>query len=143
MPAIRLHHVNLRAKDPVPTVEFYRKLGFSLIGCAHAGDIYTLYLALPSDKTYIEITVNPAGEADWLTDMGVGHLALTVDDIDLTVDELKSVGVVPTIEPFHPGGRPDVKVAFLTDPTGYKVELMNGGEFVPPQEALPSSLAFG
>ncbi len=139
---MRLHHANLRVIDPVPSVEFYRALGLELVGCMCLGATYTLYLGMPGDGFLVELTVNPAGTPEWAGPVGTGHLALSVDDLPVTVARLAERGIVPVIAPFHPGDRDDVYVCFLEDPTGYRVELIHG-ELIPARDALPAPLSFG
>jgi len=138
---MRIHHTNIRVTDPGPIVAFYRALGFRLYGCMRLGSgLYTLYLALPDDPHSIELTVNESADATWSRDMGAGHFAISVDDLDATLERLAAKGIKPLGAPMRPGNRPDVRVCFLQDPAGYKVELIDGGEFVPAREALPASV---
>jgi lactoylglutathione lyase len=104
------------------------------------GSLYTLYLALPGDACYVELTVNEAADATWPRDMGSAHFAISVEDLDAVIARLEAEGIRPIIGPLHPADRPDVRVCFLQDPSGFKVELIDGGEFVPPRELLPTSL---
>ena len=76
-----------------------------------------------SDNTVVELTYN------WEThkyDIGnaFGHLALGVDDIYKTCDDLRSRGakVVPEPGPMAHGG---THIAFIEDPNGYKIELID------------------
>jgi len=137
---MRVHHTNIRVVDPAPEVRFYRSLGFQLFGCMRLGALYTLYLSLPGDSNCVELTVNEAADASWPRDMGSGHVAIVVDDLDETLRQLASKGIEPIVAPMHPANRSDVRVCFLQGPSGYKVELIDGGDFRPPKEALPAAL---
>jgi lactoylglutathione lyase len=137
---MHLHHTNIRVVDPKPEVSFYRALGFELYGCMRLGPLYTLYLSLPGDAVGIELTVNESADPSWSRDMGAGHIAIVVDDLDATLARLAKRGISPVAAPVHPAGRTDVRVAFLQGPSGYRVELIDGGDFQPLQEELPSSL---
>jgi lactoylglutathione lyase len=137
---MRMHHTNIRVVDPAPMVAFYRALGFRLYGCMHLGALYTLYLALPDDQNSLEFTVNESADHSWPQGMGVGHIAICVEDLDATLGHLEAKGIRPLAPPTHPAGRADVRVCFLQDPVGYKIELMDGGEFKPAREALPASV---
>ncbi len=137
---MRMHHTNIRVVDPAPMVSYYRALGFRLYGCMHLGPLYTLYLALPNDRYSLELTVNESAGPDWPRDMGVGHIAISVDDLDATLAALAAKGIQPLAPPMRPANRTDVRVCFLQDPSGYKIELIDGGEFKPAREALPASV---
>ncbi len=138
---MRLHHANLRLLDPVASVGFYRKLGLALVGCADLGEMYVLYMGVPGDTFLLELTVKPTGDREWLGTSGTGHLALTVSNLDEALARLRELGVEPVVAPFHPGGRPDVYVCFLEDPSGYRVELIDG-DLVPTRDAIPAPLAY-
>jgi lactoylglutathione lyase len=137
---MRVHHTNIRVVDPAPMVAFYRAIGFRLYGCMHLGVLYTLYLALPNDSYSLEFTVNESGDSQWPRDMGVGHIAIEVEDLDTTLLGLEAKGIKPLAPPSRPANRTDVRVCFLQDPVGYKIELIDGGEFKPAREALPPSV---
>ena len=66
---------------------------------------------------------------------GYNHLAVAVDDIDAVLAQLESIGVAPEKPPYHPGERDDLpRIAFVADPDGYRVELIDGGAFETPQD---------
>jgi lactoylglutathione lyase len=45
------------------------------------------------------------------------------------------LGVEPERPPYRPGDRDDLPlIAFVADPDGYRVELIDGGVFVTPQD---------
>lgn len=138
---MRLHHTNLRLLDPVASVEFYRKLGLKLVGCGDLGEQYVLYMGLPGDTYLLELTVRPSADQEWLGTPGTGHLALTVPDLDETLERLSRQGVGPVQPPFHPGGRADAYVCFLQDPSGYRVELIQG-ELVPSRDPIPGAVDY-
>ncbi len=137
---MRVHHTNIRVVDPAPEVNFYRALGFQLYGCMRLGSLYTLYLSLPGDAYGIELTVNESADPTWSREMGAGHIAIIVDDLDATLATLATRGIRPVVSPMNPAGRADVRVSFLQGPSGYRVELIDGGEFHPGREELPKNI---
>lgn len=77
-----------------------------------------------SDTSVIELTHN------WDTDAydlgsGYGHIAIGVDDVYKTCDKIKEMGgtIVREAGPMQGG---DLVLAFVEDPDGYKVELLEG-----------------
>jgi lactoylglutathione lyase len=75
-----------------------------------------------ADHTVIELTYN------WGTDQydlgnGYGHIAIEVEDIYKTCDEIRSRGGKITREP-GPMKHGTTVIAFVADPDGYKVELI-------------------
>jgi lactoylglutathione lyase len=78
-----------------------------------------------SDHTVLELTYN------WGTDhydlgTGYGHIALGVDDIYATCEQIKAQGGKVTREP-GPMKHGSTVIAFIEDPDGYKVELIQLG----------------
>ena len=59
---------------------------------------------------------------------GHAHVAFKVDDLESTVGSLKEQGVTVTLEPktLTADGH-DYKIAFIEDPDGYNIELVQRG----------------
>ncbi|MEU6258549.1 VOC family protein [Streptomyces sp. NPDC047043] len=135
----RIHHANIRVADPQASLDFYRALGLDVVGCMRMEGLYTLYLGTPEGDAILEFSVNESKDPSWMIQTGSGHLALAVDDLDSEIARLATLGIEPEAPAYHPGGRPDVWVAFFRDPDGNRVELLNG-TFPPPQDELPGGL---
>jgi lactoylglutathione lyase len=75
-----------------------------------------------SDHTVIELTYNWGVDSYDLGD-GYGHIAIGVDDIYETCDRIKAQGGKVTREP-GPMKHGSTVIAFVQDPTGYKIELI-------------------
>ncbi|SCW81226.1 Catechol 2,3-dioxygenase [Sphingobium faniae] len=56
---------------------------------------------------------------------GLEHLGLTVDDIDMAVEELRAKGAEILLEPMEV--RPDVRIAFVKGPDDVRIELLHRG----------------
>jgi len=83
----------------------------------------------------LELTVNRGREEPYDLGTGYNHMALTVDDIDAALADLEQIGVQPEKPPYHPGDRDDLPlIAFVADPDGYRIELVEGGGFATPQD---------
>jgi lactoylglutathione lyase len=78
-----------------------------------------------SDNTVLELTYNWGVEKYNLGD-AYGHIALGVDDIYATCEEIKKQGGKVTREP-GPMKHGSTVIAFVDDPDGYKVELIQLG----------------
>ncbi len=54
---------------------------------------------------------------------GYGHIAITVGDIDVTLERLASVGIEPERPPYtvREGGS---RLCFVRDPDDYRIELL-------------------
>ena len=77
-------------------------------------------LQLPDDPfVSLELVHDPARP---VTDLSaVNHLVVQVDDLDATIADLAAKGV-PAEPPTEPG--PEIRTAWLTDPDGYRIELV-------------------
>jgi lactoylglutathione lyase len=78
-----------------------------------------------SDHTVLELTYNWGTHKYNLGD-AYGHIALGVDDIYATCDQIKTLGGKVTREP-GPMKHGSTVIAFVEDPDGYKVELIQLG----------------
>lgn len=124
---MRLLHTMLRVGDLVRSIEFYTEvLGMHLLRQKdYPEGKFTLAFigyGLESDNTVIELTHN------WDTHSydpgdGFGHIAIEVDDAYAACNEIKSRGgnVVREAGPMKHG---TTVIAFVEDPDGYKIELI-------------------
>lgn len=140
--ATRVAHFNIRVADAQRSVSFYRKLGLKVVGClVLSPSMYLLYLGTEEVRDVaIELTINDASPAGYDRSPGSGHVALGVGNLDAMLSRLAAEGIHPESAPFHPGGRKDVRVCFVVDPDGVRVELAEG-EFRTPKDPLPSEFA--
>jgi lactoylglutathione lyase len=130
-----LVHTCLRVLDPDPSIRFYETLGFEQTGRLNFDSAYNIYLGLPGDGDKLELTVNVGRTEPYELGDGYNHVAMTVDDLDAALTRLADIGVVPEKPPYRPGGRDDLpRIAFVADPDGYRVELIDGGTFETPQD---------
>ncbi len=133
--ANRYVHTCVRVRDPEASQRFYGALGFEPRGRLNFESAYNLYMGLPGDGDVLELTVNRGQDEPYDLGTGYNHMALTVDDIDDTLARLEPLGVQPEKPPYRPGGREDLPlIAFVADPDGYRIELIDGGVFETPQD---------
>lgn len=133
--ATRYVHTCLRVRDPEASRRFYAALGFEPRGRLNFQSAYNLYLGLPGDGDVLELTVNRGHDEPYDLGTGYNHMALTVDDVDAVLRDLEPLGVQPEKAPYRPGGRDDLpRIAFVADPDGYRIELIDGGVFETPQD---------
>lgn len=133
-------HTCLRVRDIDASVRFFEALGFQRSGRLQFESAYNVYMGLPGDGDRLELTVNVGREDPYDLGDGYNHFAIAVDDIDQALERLAEIGVQPEKPPYHPGDRPDLpRIAFVADPDGYRVELIDGGSFATPQDPPPAS----
>ena len=123
----RLLHTMLRVTDPAKSRAFYEALGMEFRrespivrnGVLEA----TLYfLGFPGQDEELELTFNHDGST---YDLGTayGHVAIGVDDLDVTLASLAEQGIEPEKPPYQvrEGGS---WLCFVRDPDGYRVEII-------------------
>jgi lactoylglutathione lyase len=128
---MRLLHTMIRVNNLDESLKFYcDAMGMKLLRKHdYPNGRFTLAFVGYGDErnqTVVELTHN------WDTssyDVGTafGHLAVGVDDIYATCDELKRRGVKVVREP-GPMKFGGPEIAFIEDPNGYKIELIQQGK---------------
>ena len=124
---MRLLHTMLRVGDLDKSIDFYtRIMGMTLLRRKdYPGGEFTLaFLGYGPEQTHtvLELTWNWGVESYELGD-GYGHIALGVEDIVSTCDAIREAGGRVVREP-GPMKHGTTVLAFVEDPDGYKVELI-------------------
>jgi catechol 2,3-dioxygenase-like lactoylglutathione lyase family enzyme len=132
-----VHHANIQVSDAQASLTFYRKLGLDVLGCLRLDPVVLYYVGRPGESGVFELAANPGLES---RQTGSGHLALWVDDLDALLQDLAGSGIEPERPPFRPSDRPDLRVCFVVDPDGVRVELIDGA-FAVPQDELPDGVS--
>ena len=127
-------HTCLRVHDPEASERFYGALGFEPRGRLNFSSAYNLYLGLPGDGDVLELTANVGQDEHYQLCTGYNLMAVSVDDIHAALAALEPLGVQPERPPYHPGDRDELPlIAFVADPDGYRIELIEG-DFSTPQD---------
>lgn len=127
---MRILHTMLRVGNLERSIQFYTDvLGMELLRQKdYPGGKFTLaFLGYGPESTHpaLELTYNWDRESYDLGD-AYGHIALGVDDIYATCDAIKAAGGKVVREP-GPMKHGTTVIAFVEDPDGYKVELIELG----------------
>jgi lactoylglutathione lyase len=127
---MRLLHTMLRVGNLDESLKFYCDLlGMKLLRKKdYPGGEFTLAFigyGDESDHTVIELTYNWGTDHYNLGD-AYGHIAIGVDDIYATCQEIASRGGKVVREP-GPMKHGSTVIAFVEDPNGYKIELIQLG----------------
>lgn len=124
---MRLLHTMLRVGNLEESLKFYCDLlGMKLLRQKdYPGGEFTLAFIGYGDEsqnTVLELTYNWGVEKYDLGD-AYGHIAIGVDDIYTTCENIKKLGGKVVREP-GPMKHGSTVIAFVEDPNGYKVELI-------------------
>jgi lactoylglutathione lyase len=124
---VRLLHTMIRVNNLEESLAFYRNaLGMKVLRQKDYPDgKFTLAFVGYGDErdsTVIELTYN-WDKSSYNHGDAFGHIAIGVDDIYRTCQELKNKGVKVVREP-GPMKFGQTVIAFIEDPNGYKIELI-------------------
>ncbi len=124
---MRILHTMLRVGDLQRSIDFYtRVLGMRLLRTSDNPQYqYTLaFLGFGSNPEHaeIELTYN-YGVDRYEMGTAYGHLAIAVPDAAVAVERIRAAGGVITREAGPVKGGSTV-IAFVQDPDGYKIELI-------------------
>jgi lactoylglutathione lyase len=120
---VRTLHVGLRVGDLDRSLAFYTSLGYEVLGRVPETDIGSLtMLKLPSDEFVALELVHDPSRGD-VGSGGFNHLVVGVESMRETVHRLEAEGIHAE-PPTSPNGSDDFWTAWLTDPDGYRIELV-------------------
>ena len=124
----RLLHTMIRVADIDHSIEFYTKqLGMHVIRKKEfeGGRFTNVFIGYGDEKnsTVIELTYNWDQQENYSHGSGFGHIALGVPDIYSTYDTLKRNNI-KIVRPPGPMKHGNTVIAFIEDPDGYKIELI-------------------
>ena len=126
--SFRMLHTMLRVLDLEKSLDFYvNKLGMKLLRRTDypSGEFTLAFVGYGDEKDHavIELTHNWGQKEPYTIGSGYGHIALGVPDIYGLCESLAATGVkIPRPPgPMKHGGS---VIAFLEDPDGYKIELI-------------------
>ena len=124
---MRVLHTKIRVGDLQRSIDFYTKvLGMQLLRTSE-NEEYKYSLAFvgygdESSGAVIELTYN-WGVTSYEMGTAFGHVALGVDDVAATCEAIRQAGGNVTREAGPVKGGTTI-IAFVEDPDGYKIELI-------------------
>jgi lactoylglutathione lyase len=120
---VQLVHTCYRITDVDRSVAFYTALGFEELNrMPIREEAINVFMGLPGDGPRLELTYNFGVDA-YEIGTGYGHIAVTVDDLDATLERLAAQDIEPERPPYQvrEGGS---RLCFVCDPDGYRIELI-------------------
>jgi lactoylglutathione lyase len=125
-------HSMIRVLDETRSLDFYaRAFGLRIADRLAFDDFALVYLRHASAPFELELTVNFGRNEPYIAGDGYGHLAVVVDDLDAEHARFEKEKLSPgPLRDFKHDGATLARFFFVTDPDGYKIEVIQkGGRF--------------
>ena len=118
-------HTMIRVKDIEKSLAFYTDvLNMKFDHKKRLEDCWLYFLTDEENTCQIELTYNDeTPEGGYELGSGFGHFAFSVDSLDEFTDKINKLGYSYLYPPFDLNGKGS-KIAFITDPDGYEIELI-------------------
>ena len=116
-------HIGLRVADLERSLAFYTSLGYEVVGGVPATEFGSLTMLKLPDDEFVSLELVHDSAHGRVEPSGLNHLVIKVDAMRETVSHLAARGVA-TEPPSSPDGSEDFWTAWLTDPDGYRIELV-------------------
>ena len=126
--ASELIHTCYRITDIDKSVDFYEKLGFEELRRMPIRDeAINVFMGLPGDGAASSSPTTTTRTESYDIGTGYGHIAITADDLDGTLESLAAIGIEPEKPPYkvREGGS---RLCFVRDPDDYRIELIEKGD---------------
>lgn len=125
---MRTLHVGLRVSDLERSLVFYTSLGYVVVGTVEGTPFGRLtMLRLPDDEFVTIELVHDAAKGPVDLGTGLNHLVVQVESLDQTVAGLAARGIAArgiAAEPPDAPGPDSPRTSWITDPDGYRIELV-------------------
>ena len=118
-------HAMIRVSDLKKSLDFYKIiLGFDVVKELRLDDCTLYYLGnKESGEFQIELTYNDEKVDNYENGNAFGHFAFKADNLDETYEKMKSMNIDWLYEPYELASISS-KIAFLKDPDGNEIELI-------------------
>lgn len=125
---MRTLHIGIRVADLERSLAFYTGLGYVVLGRVPETPFGSLTMLKLPDDEFVAIELVHDSARTNVEPGGLNHLVIHVESMQETIDELAAKGI--QAEP--PQGEDDFWTAWLTDPDGYRIELVQWPAGHPP-----------
>ena len=120
---MRTLHVGLRVEHLQRSLDFYTTLGYEVVGTVPETALGTLTMLMLPDDDFVALELVHEPTRGRVESGGLSHFVVQVADVHATVAHLAAEGISAE-EPGSPDGSSDFWTVWLTDPDGYRIELV-------------------
>lgn len=119
-------HSMIRVLNEQRSLDFYRvAFGLEIAERLDFETFTLVYLSNEESEFELELTINKDRTEPYALGDGYGHIALSVSDLDSDHKRLTDAGLGPNkIVEFNRDGALLARFFFITDPDGYKIEVL-------------------
>ncbi|MBB4008452.1 VOC family protein [Allorhizobium taibaishanense] len=119
-------HSMIRVLDEARSVAFYQTaFGLSVADRLDFETFTLIYMSNEESDFEVELTVNKGRTEPYALGDGYGHFAVSVADLEAEHARLEEAGLNPgKIVDFNRDGGLLARFFFITDPDGYKIEVL-------------------
>ena len=119
-------HSMIRVLEEARSVDFYAEAFGLAVAERLDFETFTLvYLSNAESEFELELTINKGRTEPYQLGDGYGHFAVSVDDLDTEHARITERGLAPgKIVEFNRDGGLLARFFFITDPDGYKIEVL-------------------
>ena len=116
----------IRVLDEGRSVDFYRRaFGLEVAERLDFETFTLVYMSNAESEFELELTINKGRTEAYQLGDGYGHLAVSVGDLDGEHARVEALGLAPgKIVEFNRDGSLLARFFFITDPDGYKIEVL-------------------
>jgi lactoylglutathione lyase len=122
-------HSMIRVFDEAKAVDFYKRaFGLEIADRLKFDDFALIYMRGPSSPFEVELTVNFDRKEPYTHGDGYGHIAVVVDNLEAEHARFEREKLSPgPMRDFRHNGKTLARFFFVTDPDGYKIEVIEKG----------------
>ena len=119
-------HSMIRVLDESRSVDFYSKaFGFGIAERLDFDSFTLVYMSNAESEFELELTINKGRSEPYALGDGYGHFAVSVDDLAAEHARISALGFsTGKIVAFERDGGLLARFFFVTDPDGYKIEVL-------------------
>lgn len=122
-------HSMIRVFDEAKAIDFYKRaFGLEIADRLKFDDFALVYMRNPSSPFEVELTVNFDRKEPYTHGDGYGHIAVVVDNLEAEHARFEREKLSPgPMRDFRHDGKTLARFFFVTDPDGYKIEVIEKG----------------
>ena len=122
---MRTLHIGLRVAHLERSLAFYAALGYEVVGSVPATSLGDLTMIKLADDPFVTIEL-VSGSSATASSGGdsLSHFVIKVDSMDAVMAELAGAGIHPDQPPVSPDSSNEFQTAWITDPDGNRIELV-------------------